>query len=435
MRLLAWARERFWLVPALCAVLAGAVGVAMPALDTTLLELQTLPSYVLFTGGPEGARALLSAIISSMISFTALVFSITIVVLQLTSSQFSPRVLRTFLRDRFNQITLGVFVATFVYAMVVLRAVRGTADASPFVPQLAVTTAFVFVLGSVLVFLVYLHHTAQAIRAATIIGGIAEETRVVLDRRHPAEDDDDVDLPEHDRIDGTGGRLVFAHRPGVVLSISMKAVADAAQRTGATVEGLRSLGEFVPGGAALFRVFDDHDHDRDHDHDDGDDERLRDAVLLGEERGLDEDVGFGLRQLVDIALRALSPGVNDPTTAVQVLDQLHDLLRRLATRSLPVRCVVRRDDRVVATTPSAGFADYLDLAVDEIHHWGSEDPRIRARLCGLLREVYTVARHEYRPLIARKLAGWNELPQGRGVVLDLTPSDVGLRSRAGPSGG
>ncbi len=430
MRLLAWARERFWLLPALCAVLAGVVGVAMPALDTTLLKLQTLPPFFLFTGGPEGARALLSAIISSMISFTALVFSITIVVLQLTSSQFSPRVLRTFLRDRFNQITLGVFVATFVYAMVVLRAVRGTADASPFVPQLAVTTAFVFVLGSVLVFLVYLHHTAQAIRAATIIGGIGEETRAVLDRRHPVEDDDDVHLPEHDRIDGTGGRLVLTRRPGVVQSISMEALGDAAQRTGATVEGLRSLGEFVPGGAALFRVFDDHDHD-----DGDDDERLRDAVRLGDERGLDEDVGFGLRQLVDIASRALSPGVNDPTTAVQVLDQLHDLLRRLATRSLPVRCVVRRDGRVVATTPATGFADYLDLAVDEIHNWGREDPRIRARLCGLLRDVHTVARAKYRPLIARKLAGWNELPPREGVVLDLTPSDVGLRSRAGLSGG
>ena len=228
---------------------------------------------------------------------------------------------------------------------------------------------------------------------------------------------------------GLGGdRLVFARRPGVVQSISMKALGDAAQRTGATVEGLRSLGEFVPGGAALFRVYDDHDHDHD-------DERLRDAVRLGDERGLDEDVGFGLRQLVDIASRALSPGVNDPTTAVQVLDQLHDLLRRLATRSLPVQSVVRRDGRVVATSPATGFADYLDLAVDEIHHWGGEDPRIRARLCGLLRDAHTVARPEYRPLIARKLAGWNVLPPRAGLVLDLTPSDVGLRSRAGQSGG
>jgi uncharacterized membrane protein len=424
-RLLAWARERFWFLPALCAVLAGAVGIAMPVLDTALLQSAGLPPFFLFTGGPEGARALLSAIISSMISFTALVFSITIVVLQLTSGQFSPRVLRTFLRDRFNQVTLGVFVATFVYAMVVLRAVRGTADVSPFVPQLGVTTAFVFVLGSVLVFLLYLHHIAQAIRAATIIDGIGEETRVVLDRRHPADDEADGDPPGPDRTDGAGGRLVLARRPGVVQSISMKALADAAQRAGATVEGLRSLGEFVAGGAALFRVYGDG----------VDDERLIDAVLFGKERSLDEDVGFGLRQLVDIASRALSPGVNDPTTAVQVLDQLHDLLRRLAARPLPVRRVVRRDGRIVASTPTSGFADYLDLAVDEIHHWGGEDPRIRARLCGLLRDVHTVARPEHRLLIARKLAGWDELPPPAGVVVDLTPSDVGLRSRAGPSRG
>jgi uncharacterized membrane protein len=208
-RLMAWARGRFWLLPAVFGVTAGLLGVAMPALDGVLLQSRNLP--FLFGGGPEGARALLSAIISSMISFTALVFSITIVVLQLTSSQFSPRVLRTFLRDRFNQVTLGVFVATFVYAMAVLRAVRGTADTSPFVPQLAVTTAFVFVLGSVLVFLFYLHHTAQAIRVATIIDGIA---------RRPGRSSTSTRPPRRRtsrrryRPRGTGGRPVSWSRVG-----------------------------------------------------------------------------------------------------------------------------------------------------------------------------------------------------------------------------
>jgi uncharacterized membrane protein len=121
-RLLTWARNRFWFLPTLCAILAAALGVGLPELD---IALRSENFALFFGGGPEGARALLSAIISSMISFTALVFSITIVVLQLTSCQFSPRVLRTFLRDRFNQLTLGVFVATFVYAMTVLRSVRG----------------------------------------------------------------------------------------------------------------------------------------------------------------------------------------------------------------------------------------------------------------------------------------------------------------------
>lgn len=413
MRLSEWTRERFWLLPMACAIVAAGIGVGLPELDD-VLGTGSLP--FLFGGGPEGARALLSAIISSMISFTALVFSITIVVLQLTSSQFSPRVLRTFLRDRFNQLTLGVFVATFVYAMAVLRSVRGTADGS-FVPQFSVTMAFVFVFTSVLVFLLYLHHTAQSIRVATIIEEIARETRGVLDRPCPAEHPDDA-IADPD-LGGSAPRLVAATRPGVIQYVDLDALADTAARSGATVEGLRVLGEFVPAGAAVFRVWDG----------DGVDGRLLAALHLGKERSLDHDVGFGLRQLVDVATRALSPGVNDPTTAVQVLDQLHDLLRRLATRPLPTQRVVRRDGRLVATAPATGFSDFLDLVVDEIRHWGGDDRRIQARLHGLLADVYTAARPEHLPLIARKLAAWGELPPA-DVVLDLSPSDVGLRSHA-----
>ena len=123
--LLARLLDQFWALPLLCAVVATGLGLGISQVDEALDTSLSLP--FLFAGGPEGARALLSAIITSMISFTGLVFSITIVVLQLTSSQFSPRVLRTFMRDRSNQLTLGTFVATFVYALVVLRSVRGTA--------------------------------------------------------------------------------------------------------------------------------------------------------------------------------------------------------------------------------------------------------------------------------------------------------------------
>ena len=161
--------------------------------------------------------------------------------------------------------------------------------------------------------------------------------------------------------------------------------------------------------------------------------RLQGAVLLGEERSLDEDVGFGLRQLVDIALRALSPGVNDPTTAVQVLDQLHDLLRRLATRPLPGQVRVDRAGRCVVLVPPPGFAEYLDLAVDEIRHWGGEDARIRARVLGLLRDVHSAARPEHRDALVRQIAEWGGVPAPAAVAADPDPTDVGLR-RSGSGG-
>ncbi|HXV93702.1 MAG TPA: DUF2254 domain-containing protein [Pseudonocardia sp.] len=404
-------RERFWLLPTAFAVVAGLLAEGLARLDAALWRSADLP--FLFGGGPEGARALLSAIVTSMISFTALVFSITIVVLQLTSQQFSPRVLRTFLRDRFNQVTLGVFVATFVHAMVVLRSVRGTAQVEAFVPQLAVTAAFGLVLASTVVFLFYLHHTAQSIRVATIITSIAGEAREVL-ARGPREQDD---LPVRPPAGAGPVRVVAADRPGVIQGVDGDALARHAAAAGSFVEVLRAVGEFVPSGAALLRV---HGGER------LDDARLLGAIRVGEERTPDQDLGFALRQLVDIATRALSPGVNDPTTAVQVLDQLHDLLRRLASRPLPSCERYLVGDRLAALVPAPGLAEYLDLALDEIGRWGGDDERVCARVRGLLRDVRDAARPEHRGVAARKLRQWGGFPAPPGMI-DLSPSDVGLR--------
>jgi uncharacterized membrane protein len=189
-------------------------------------------------------------------------------------------------------------------------------------------------------------------------------------------------------------------------------------------EMLRAVGEFVSAGAALFRVTDGDSRELP----DGD---VRRALGLGRERSHEQDVGFRLRQLVDVACRALSPGISDPTTAVQALDQLHDLVRRLAARPLPAPQMVRWGDRTLVVIPEPAFDDYLDLAVDEIHHWGRDDPRIRRRLRGLLVDVHTAARPEQRGAIVSKLGSWGErtLPD---PDVDLTPSDLGLRSAMPP---
>jgi len=416
--------DRFWVLPLLFAVAATLLALGAPATDDALDTSLHLP--FLFAGGPEGARAVLSAIITSMISFTGLVFSITIVVLQLTSSQFSPRVLRSFLGDRFNQCALGVFVATFVYALVVLRGVRGTAQVDSFVPQIAVTVAFVLVLASVLVFLAYIHHIAQSIRAATVVASIADDTRALIGDRLPAEPD-----PDDPHADGTSssgsepvaatrwkggpGRQVLATEAGVVQRVDDAALAVAADEHGASVELLRAVGEFVPLGAPLALVRGA----------DLDDEQVLTAVHLGRERSMDEDVGFGLRQLVDIAERALSPGVNDPTTAVQCLDELHDLVRRLATRPVrPWRCTTTQGTHAVVV-PQPRFADYLSLAFDEIAHWGRDSPRVLRRVDVALRDLEVAARPEHRPAVQAAIERHGGATAR--VVTALSPSDVGLR--------
>jgi uncharacterized membrane protein len=406
-------RDRFWVIPALCALLAVLLGLLLSTVASQGEDGDS--SSLLFEGGPEGARVLLSAIITSMISFTALVFSITIVVLQLTSSQFSPRVLRTFLRDRFNQITLGVFIASFVYALVVLRSVRGTTNNDPYVPQLAITVAVVLVLASVALFLGYIHHISQAIRAATIVNKIGDETRALLEQTFPVDghDVDGLPLPTDHPDD------VATQSPGVIQRIDDSALAHWATEHDSTVCLRRAVGEFVPAGATMLTVYARGTEDAKH-------ADLLDQVMLGRERSLDQDVGFGLRQLVDIAERALSPGINDPTTAIQVIDQIHDLLRRLSTRALPPRQQLSDSGRLLVDVPQPSFANFLSLGLDEVARWGKDSERVQRRLLVMLMDLRKVARPEHRAPVNEALdrhRQWTEHLQ-----LDETaPSDVGLR--------
>ena len=403
--------HQFWAIPLLFAVASIVLALGVTAVDASLDTDLRLP--FLFAGGPEGARALLGAIITSMITFTGLVFSITIVVLQLTSGQFSPRVLRSFLEDRFNQVALGVFVATFVYGLVVLRAVRGTAQADPAVPQIGVTVSFVLVLASVFVFLAYINHIAQSIRAAAILALIAKDTRALLDDRFPA---DALPGPMSTLPNGPT-RSIAASSPGVVQWVDDSTLAAAADRDGVTIQLLRAVGEFVAAGAPLALV---------HGTGSFDDDRVNAAVHVGRERNMDEDVGFGLRQLVDIAERALSPGVNDPTTAVQSLDHIHDIVRRLATRALPPRQRHADDHRLLVTVPQSTFDDYLHLAFDEIAHWGKDSPRIQRRICVALLDIEEAARPEHRQAAAAALERHQRATAVAGLDA-LSPSDVGLR--------
>jgi len=401
------------LLPLTIALTAAGLALGAYQLDHALDTSFTLP--FLFSGGPEGARSLLAAIITSMISFTGLVFSITIVVLQLTSSQFSPRILRTFLRDRFTQASLGVFVATFVYALVVLRGVRGTAEFDPFVPQVSITLALGFVLASVVVFLAYIHHIAQSIRVATIITNIAADTYKAVERRHPLDAEPIAALARPD----AAGEIVAADQSGVVQQVDGPRLEELAGSHNAVICLLRAVGEFVPRGAPLALVYGAPTTDLDD---------LRTAVRQGKERTLEEDPGFGFRQLVDIAERALSPGVNDPTTAVQVIDALHDLLRQLAVRHLNPRQHLSHDGRLRVDVPQANLADYVELAVAEISFWGDDDQRIQRRLAVMLDDLRIAALPEHRAAVTQVWEHHGHRVPTPAAPPDFpAPSDVGLR--------
>lgn len=388
-------RSQVWAIPAVCVAVAVGLAIGLTALDRATDPGRTL---FLFPGPASGARSFLSSITQAMISFTGVVFSVTIVVLQLSSSQFSPRVLRRFLQSRTIQVSLGVFVATFVYSMVVLREVKGGSDTG-FVPRLAVTGALLLVVLSVGMFIRYIAHVTEQIRVATVIASIGDETRGLLE---PCGTGDKSEEPRDDW--GPPVELIAAPESGVLVSINHRRLVDLAGEADCTLRVRPRVGDFVPEGSPFMAVHRCGPAGADPQTSDDWAGQIVLALAFDRERTMEQDVAFGLRQLVDIAERALSPSVNDPTTACQAIDQIHDILRRLAARPDPdpVRCDTDGTPRLVLTEYT--FADQLDFVVRELWRYGADAAQVPGRLSAMLTDLQIAGRPERQRVLAEWVA-------------------------------
>jgi uncharacterized membrane protein len=238
-----------------------------------------------------------------MVSLAALVLTITMVVVQLAMGQFSPRIVQRILRDKPSQLAIGLFVATFVHAILAVREVVNNGDGTGQVPGISLLTAFLLVLVSITVLVVYVHHIGQALRVSALIELVGKETRKLLDRKYP-------DAGPALETESGSPAVVAARKSGVVIKIGLEELIEEAERVDCVLELVPALGEFVPAGAPLLRV---HGEPADLDED-----RLHAALVLALEPTLDEDVAYGMRLLVDIAERSLADSpFQDPTTAVQ----------------------------------------------------------------------------------------------------------------------
>ncbi|HWC32139.1 MAG TPA: DUF2254 domain-containing protein, partial [Actinomycetota bacterium] len=358
-------------------------------------------------GGAETIRTTLATIAASMVTFLGVVFSITMVVLQLASNRFSPRVLRTFLKDRVSQVTLGAFVATFTFSMVVLRTVPASGPQD--LPVVSVIVAFTLVVASVVTFVAYVNHMARAIRISRIAAAIGDETADVIAEQYP-EREGDGGRGDEPRLGPTPSRTIPSPSGGNLEAMNEGRLAALAREADVVLALKPRMGEFVPRGAPLVHVYGDGRLD---------DDRVLAEIDLGEERTLAQDPSFGFRQLVDIAERSLSPGTIDPTSAVQALDQLHDLLRDLATRELPERRVTRDEDgepRVIV--PSMTWDEYLDLAVDEIVLYGRGSLQVAARLRAVLEDLDTVTSGDRLRAVRDKISSLPPPPDPYAVSRD-----------------
>lgn len=368
-------RESFWVIPTFAVALGVALGGALVELDALVQAPLDQRWPRLFGAGAEGARGTLAAIAGSMITVAGVVFSVTIVALSLAADAYSPRVLRTFMHDRPTQASFGVFVGIFAYCLVVLRTVRADdGGGAAFVPSLAVFGALVLALVGVWVLVYFIHHVSVAIQVSTILERVSAETRRAIDALFPDElgqdEDEPPPAPESDR----GWHAVPALRSGYVVEVDSGGLLEFARKRGAVLRMERAVGEFVIESQPLASLADGATSDP------RADARALDALYtLASERTIRQDAAFGVQQIVDIATRALSPGINDPSTATMCIDHLSALCVRLARRRMPSR--LRGDPggpRVIARGPS--FAALVALGFEPLTRHAANNPDVLAAL-------------------------------------------------------
>ena len=376
-------RGALWPIPLLGVALAIALGIGLPAVDEVLESGGgDSPLTFVFGGGPSAARDVLAAIAGSLISVTGLVFSLTVVALQLGSSQYSPRLLATFVTDRVVQLTLAQLVLTFVYALTVLRTVR-TQDASEFsyafVPRLSITVAYLLTLGAVVALVLFLGHLARSLRVETMLRDVHDEAIATYDDvlgTDPGQHHEPARLP-----DGPATPLPAASS-GFLVDVDERTLAAAARECDAVVLLDLRIGDSVVAGTPLAHVWAPAGTDlapvR---------HALDGAVRLDFERSTGADVAYSLRKVVDIASRALSSGINDPTTAVHALSHVSALLGDLTHRRLEPVEEHDEDGVLRVVVPQWDLPALLHVALEEPLEYAGGSPAVLRRLAALLREL------------------------------------------------
>lgn len=384
-------RASLWFRPAVWVVLLGATALILIALERSWsLSPLALQLYGLLAMEADGARIVLGTISGAMITATTLAFSLVIVAVMQTANAYSPRILRLYLSDNVNQNVLGILIGTFLFSLLTLRAVN-TSEESRFLPSLTVIITIFLSLFSIAAFIYFLDHVAHSVEVDNIISLIMHDTVGLLDDLFPSALGQPYPAEFPPPLPDDASTAVTAKHSGYLQYIDPDALLDAATRQNLLIRVERVTGDYVLSGTPLAQVWPAAGLDT------ASVETIRAAFQLGTERTLVQDLCFGVRQLSDIALRAISPAVNDPSTAVNAIDALATLLVKLAQLEpiSPYRCDTTGTLRVIAPGPT--FEAVLDLAFNQIRQYAARDYACTLRLIEVCGEIgYVTRRPAYR---------------------------------------
>ncbi|WP_164104665.1 DUF2254 domain-containing protein [Candidatus Laterigemmans baculatus] len=393
-------RASYWFVPSAMSLAAILLSFTMVWIDAALPEEILEEATWVYTGTAEGARTLLATIASSMIGLAGVVFSITIVSLTLASGQFGPRLLRNFMRDTGNQITLGTFLAAFLYCLLVLRKIKGTSDdlgIEVFVPQLSILLAVLIAIAGLGVLIYFIHHAAEAIQAPNVIASVAEDLVHSIQTLYPeliGQHPHEVDQAEADAAAQVPSRfleesrVILAGSDGYVLRIEPEQLLAITREHDLIVRVERHPGQFVHRDDPVLRAWPEARLD------DSIIDALRDSFATGDQRSWTQDTDFVVEQLVEVAVRALSPGVNDPFTAIQCVDRLGAAMSELARRRFPSTYRVDDEGRLRVVAEARTRCDFFDTSFNQIRQYAKNSLDVLIRILEALARIAVHIRHE-----------------------------------------
>ena len=395
-------RSSLWFLPSLMVGGSVVLAIVLIEVDSTWNDQLLARWPRLFGAGAEGARGMLSTIAGSMISVVGVTFSMTLVALSMASSQYTSRILRSFMGSRVTQAVLGVFSGIFTYCLIVLRTIRG-GDEGAYVPTLPVFFGFVLAVGGVGVLIFFIHHVASSIQASSIIASAANETLKAIDRLFPkrlgeslAEAGEDPSQPP---MLNRKWHPVSAPGSGYIQGMDNAALLRVARQLKTVVRMERGVGEFVVEKIPLVSLALEAPPDS------KTTSELQTAFSLSRCRTVDQDAAFGIRQIVDVALKALSPGINDTTTAVTCIDYLTTILSRLASREIPASHRYEEGTlRVIAVGPT--FDSLVAESFDQIRVSASGNVTILIRMLDALQTIASFADKPGRRQVLREHADY-----------------------------